>query len=200
MLVAEAAADRTVTAAQHLPQQVGSPSRRMFFFARHHVARAHDVVRRFPVARDAPAFPDADTPQGSAGKAAAIVGVLEIGVRLCGVIGRAESKVRGDRVGVDQLSWIHPRERIPDPLEVAKRIDELGTEHDLQQFSARLTVAVFSRERAPVLVRAELRGFGQKRSVVGQALRAFEIELHATMHEALPEVPVERRVVVVFVV
>ncbi len=53
-----------------------------------------------------------------------------------------------DTHGIRKLAGIHAVVRVPERLELAEGIDELGAEHFGQQSGARLAVAVLAGERA----------------------------------------------------
>ncbi len=110
MFIAPSIADHV--AMHHLPEQVGPAAGRVHFFARDHVAWAHSVLRAFAVFTAA--FSHSHTTQCGMREAAMIVGKLEIGGRIPGMVISSEPQVFIDAIGIDNLSRIHLPVWIPD--------------------------------------------------------------------------------------
>src|SRR5207245_1233333 len=88
---------------------------------------------------------------------------------------------------------------VPDRLEVAERLDELGAEHHLVEVGARLTVAVLARQRAAVRYDEPRRERGEPR-VARDTLFAVQIEVDPRVDAALAEVAVQRAVIAELIV
>ena len=98
--------------------------------------------------------------------------------------------------GVDHFARIHLVVRIPQPLELAERVDQLLSEHFRQQRAARLAVAVFARKRS-AMRDDDVGGAIDKLAIFQNAGFALEIEIHPHVHAAVAVVAVERAVVAV---
>ena len=117
---------------------------------------------------------------------------------MLGSRGNQPRRVRfsSSRYGSDDLARVHPVARVEDGLELAERPDQLGTEHPRQQLAPRLAVAVLAGQRAAVGDHQVGRVL-HERAVGGDALRGAQLERDPGVHAALPEVPVQRRALVV---
>ena len=97
---------------------------------------------------------------------------------------------------IEELAGIHAVVRIPERLEFAEGLHELGAEHFGQQRGARLAVAVLAGERA-----AKARTRSAARSMNSRKMRmpccAAEIEIDAHVDAALAVVAVERAAIAV---
>src|SRR5258706_11127956 len=126
-------------AAQHLGEQARAAARGVALLAGCAVARAHGgAARRAALAH-------ADAVLGGADEAVAdLAPERKDGLRRRRLVIRAEAQVRIRRVGVDELSRVHAVARIPDRLELAKRLHQLGAEHPRQELGFRLAVAVLA--------------------------------------------------------
>ena len=58
-----------------------------------------------------------------------------------------EPDVRIERVRVDDFPWVHEPVGVPEVLELAERVHELGTEHRRQKLAPALAVTVLTRKR-----------------------------------------------------
>ena len=85
VLVAPAVADHV--ALGHLPEQVGAAAGGVLLFVRHPPARAHDAAFL------AAAFSDADAAQHGVGQAAVVVGKLEVGLGVPGLVVGAQAQI-----------------------------------------------------------------------------------------------------------
>ncbi len=96
-----------------------------------------------------------------------------------------------DAHGIRELAGIHAVVRIPERLEFAKGLDELGAEHFWEQRGARLAVAVLTRERAAKreddICRAVYE-FAEYANAFGTS----EIEVDAHVDASLAVVAIER--------
>src|SRR6186997_2712200 len=101
-----------------------SAARGVLLLAEHHVARTHRAAAM------APALTYAHTAERRVREAAVVLGELEVRLRCCGRVVRAEAQVRRTRVGIDHLAGVHLPLRIPDRFELPERLDELVPEHD----------------------------------------------------------------------
>src|SRR5690606_4940005 len=108
---------------------------------------------------------------------------------------RAESKVRVQGPRVHDLARVHLPVRVPDRLELAEGLDQIGSEHLREQLAARLAVAVLAGERAAVADDDVGRALDEL-AVALDAAAAHEVEVDAAMDEALAEVAVEGRLIV----
>src|SRR2546423_5674241 len=174
----------------HLPKQPRAPARRVLFLARDHVARTHHAALRVP------AVADADAAKRRVLEAAVVLLIREVGLQLRRRVVGAETEVVRDPVRVDDLAGIHLPAGIPDRLDLAERLDQLGPEHLRQQLCARLAVAVLARQRAAEL-QHDVRCFIEEGAVLPEARLAREIEVPTCVDTALAVVPVERAVVLV---
>src|SRR5205814_2288356 len=125
------------SAMHHLEQEMRAAARRMLLLARRDVARAHDTVLGLVPA----AFADPDAAHRSA-VPAALRREGEAGVEPRRTVIGAEAEIGGDRVRIDDFARVHHAVRIPDRLELAERLDELGAVHLDEQLGFRLTVAM----------------------------------------------------------
>ncbi len=75
---------------------------------------------------------------------ALIVNEVEVGAdfRWCEL--RSETEIGGDRVGIDDLPWIHFPVGVPNGFELAERLADLRPEHLRQKLRFGLPVAVLS--------------------------------------------------------
>src|SRR5439155_6650062 len=127
----------------------------------------------------APAFPDAYAAKGGTREVSVVLGVLEVSGQRRGwlEIG-AEPQVLVHLVRVDHLPRIHSAGRIPDRLELAERLHQLGAEHARQELGAGLAVAVLTRER-PAITDHQGRRLLDELPVLGDAAPRLEIEVDA---------------------
>ena len=156
-------------ALQHLPQQVRAAPGGVFLLERDHVAGAHRSVVLLA------AGAHADTAQRGFAEGTVVCGELEPGFGLLRLVARAQTKVvhrliDGDRI--DELSRIHAVLRIPQGLELAECLHQIGAKHLGQQGGPGLTVAVFARERA-AMSQDDVGGLIDEAAVFGDALRPF---------------------------
>src|SRR5690606_15768926 len=98
-------------ALQHLEEEVRAAARGVLLLLEHHVARTHDA------SVEAAAQSDADAAERGSGEAPFVSRVAEAGPGRGRAIVGAEAEVLVPRVGVDELSGVHPPFGIPDRLE-----------------------------------------------------------------------------------
>ena len=125
-------------------------------------------------------------------------GIGEVGVDFRRAVVGAELHVGDDRIGVDHLVRVHPVVRVPDPLHLAERADQLLAVHLRQQLGPLLAVAVLARERAAVLDH-EVGRLVEEATPGPQPAGAAQVEVDPAVDAAVAEVPVERRPVAVLV-
>src|SRR5215813_10971580 len=158
----------------------------MFLFACCHVAWTHDALGAVvPAARA-----DANAARHRPGKTA-VLRVDEMAADLRWAKDRPHSEVRCNRKRIDRLAGIHHSRRIPDRLELPKRLDELGAVHLFEQHCARLPVTVLARERPTVLDNERCR-IVQEGAPGANPCFSGKIEVDASMDEAVAEVTVHR--------
>ena len=190
LFVAPGVGDRV--AAEHFKEQPGAAAGGVFFFAGRVKAGAHGAA--FELA----ALAYAETAFRGGGHAPVVVGELKDGgqgERL--VVGAgAEAGVEG--VGTDNLARVHAVRGVPDAFEFGEGFDQLGAEHDGEEFGAGVAVAVLAGDRSAV-ADDQVGGFGDEVAVVLHALRRAEVVVHVGMEAALAEVAVEHGEVVVLV-
>src|SRR5688500_18017548 len=119
--------------------------RRMFLFARRHVARAHHAA--FFLAARA----DTDTPQRRTCERSVVVRTAETGLDRPRAIVRTEAQIRVRLSRINRLSGIHAVIGIPKALELAECVHQLRAEHLRQECAARLAVAVLAGDRPAVI-------------------------------------------------
>ena len=122
----------------HLPEQSRAPARGVLLLARDHVAGTHHAAVRVATVADA------DAAERRVLEAAVILLEREVGLQPRRRVVRSEPKVVRDPIGVDDLARVHLPVGIPDGLELAERVDQLGPEHLREQLRARLAVAVLA--------------------------------------------------------
>ncbi len=98
-------------------------------------------------------------------------------------------------VGAHHLAGVEEPGGVPEVLEGRERADELLAVHLDQQLGAGLAVAVLARERAAVR-HDEVCGPVEEGAPLGDSMGRVEAEVDPAVDAALPEVAVERRVVV----
>src|SRR5947207_11447312 len=76
-----------------------------------------------------PAFSHSNTTLGGAAKAAVILGKLKVGLRLPRTVVRSQPQIFIQPVRLNQLARIHLPIGIPDRLELAKSLHQLGPKH-----------------------------------------------------------------------
>ena len=189
MFVAPAAGERI--ALQHLEQHPCAAACRVLLLARDTIAGAHRAALL------SPALADADTPRRREREAAAIVGILKVRRERRRPVRRAEPEILIDPVRTHDLAGIHLSVRIPDGLELAERLDELGPEHLREKLRARLAVAMLAREGAAV-GQHEVGRLVHERLVRFYSRCCLEIEIDARMDAPLSEVAVQRAAVAIF--
>ena len=81
--------------------------------------------------------------------------------------------------------------RVPDRLEVAKRLDQVGAEHLRQQFALGLPIAVLARQRA-VIGEAEIRRFLHILAKLLYAVGGLQPEGHPGVDAAVAEMAEQR--------
>ena len=96
-----------------------------------------------------------------------------------------------DAHGIGELAGIHAVVRIPERLEFAEGLDELGAEHLRQQRGARLAVAMLAGERAAE-GEHDVGSAIDELAEFADAFGAAEVEIDARVHAALAVVAVER--------
>ena len=110
----------------------------MLLIVRDAIARAHGAAVL------APARADADASGRREREAAPIIGEGEMRLQSRSSIPCAQPQILIDAVRVHDLARIHPAAGIPDRLEFAKRLHQLGAEHLWQELRLRLAVPVFA--------------------------------------------------------
>ena len=185
---------------EHLPQQVGAAARGVLLLACGAIAGAHDAALRVA----AGAY--ANAALGGALEGAIVP--FEDEVRFPGSPVRASrgTRVHGmtqilrgvvDAHGIGELAGIHAVVGVPERLELAEGLDELGAEHFGQESGAGLAVAVFAGERAAEGT-DDFGGAVDELAEVFHPIWSSEIEIDAGVHAALAVVAVERAAVAVF--
>ena len=164
----------------------------MHLLARGPVRRAHGAAV-LP-----PAEPHADAPVGGGGERATIVGEGEPGLELHRPVVGPEPQVGVRRVGVHHAPGVHHPGRVPDPLELAERRDQLVAEHPGKEVCPGAAIPVLAGERATV-AHHQVGGLIDERQVPVDAPARGEVEVDPAVDAPLPEVAVERGVVVVVV-
>ena len=96
-----------------------------------------------------------------------------------------------DAHGIGKLARIHPIVRIPERLEFAEGLDELGAKHFGEKRGARLAVAVFAGERTAEREN-DLGSAFDEFAKTANAFGAAEVEIYAHVNAALAVVAVER--------
>ena len=127
---------------------------------------------------------------------AVVVREGEVRLHLRRVVIGAEPQVGGDRVGIDDLAGIQLPVGVPDRLELAESLDQLGPEHLRQQLRLRLAVSVLAGDRAAVS-EDQVRGLVQKGAEGLDPGVAHQVEVPARVHAAVAVVAVERALVAV---
>ena len=160
----------------------------MFFVVGDAVARAHRPAM-LP-----PALANTDAPRRRKREAVAIVGKRELGGELRWPITDAEPQILIDPIRIDDFARVHPPVGIPDCLEFTEGLDQLGAEHLRQELGFRLAVSVLTGKRSAHR-HDEIACFVHERLVGLDAAMGLEIEVDACVHASLPEVAVQRTVV-----
>src|SRR5208283_4050270 len=114
---------------------MAAAARAVDLFASRHVTGTHCLVIRTVGAFPA-ALSYADAAQSGVGKAAVVLGKLEMSLRFPGTIADTQPEIRVEWVGVDDLAGIHLPFRVPDALEFPECVHDLLAKHDRQQFAA----------------------------------------------------------------
>ncbi len=174
-------------AREHLVQQARAPARGVLLLARRAEGGAHDggAGRRCRTA-----FGYAYAAADGRGEVAAVRGVTEGHVdRFPGEDREAEVRVEGGRA--DQHARVQQVVRVPYRLGPLEQAHQLRAVHPREQLRPRLSVPVFSGERAAV-------GHHQIRQLLGEAAEAADarrreqIEVDPDVDAAVPEVAVRR--------
>src|SRR5579862_9983269 len=98
---------------------------------------------------------------------------------------------------IDYLPGIHLPVRIPNRLELTKRLNGLLPKHFRQQFRARLPVSMFPRERTAI-AHDQIRCFFSEAPVLPNTLLGDQIKSDAAMNAPHPEVAVQCRDIAIF--
>src|SRR5579883_953314 len=130
---------------QHFEEEASAAARAVLLFACGAIARAHGAAL-MPSAEA-----DANTAEGRVGEIPAVIGEAEMRRRVPRLVVDSEPQVFIDSVGIHHLAGVHAPLRIPNRLELAERLNEIITEHDRQQFGARLAVAMLAGAGTAVL-------------------------------------------------
>ena len=104
-----------------------------------------------------------------------------------------------DAVRIDDFSWIHFPVRIPNGFEFPEGFNQLASEHLVEKFGFRLTIAVLARNGSAVAGH-EVSGLLHKRPPLANSKLTHEIKIHSAVNAALSEMPVQRGFVLVFFV
>src|SRR5699024_1156589 len=141
------------------------------------------------------AFADADAPGHGIAEVALVVGEREVRAhrRQPGV--RTHLEILGRRVRAHGLARVELPVGVPDVLELREGVDEFLAVHDVEQGRPRLSVTVLTGDRA-VVVGDQLRGTGEELTPLPQALGRVEDEGDAAVEAPLPEMTVERGLIV----
>ena len=181
-------------ALQHLEQQPGAAAGGVLLLLGDLVAGAHHLV-----AVGVAALADADAAQRRVREVAAVLLVGELHVGAGRVVVRAEPQVLVQLERVDDLARVHLPLGVPDALEVAHGLDEVGAVLLLEQLGLLLPVAVLARQR-PAVGHDQVGGLLHERPVVPDALGGAQVEGDPRVHAPLAEVAVHRPAVAVPVV
>lgn len=172
-------------ALQHFEQQAGSAPGGVFLLAGDPVAGAHDA------AFEAAALAHPDAAPGGLAEAVIVIGEGEVGRRFPRLIVGALAEIGVQRVRVDHLAGVHPVAWVEQRLELLECRDDPLAEHSGEQLAAGLAVAVLARQRSSVRHHQLGRAF-DKAAVSGDPVGAAQVEGDASVHTALPEVPIQR--------
>ena len=179
-------------ALQHFKEHVRAAARAVLFLERHHVAGAHRAAVVLA------AFAEPDASQRGFGERSIVVRKVKISFGIDRLVVRAQAQIFGGQICVDHLVRIHLIVRIPRGLEFAESLDQFGTEHLGKQRGAGLPVAMLAGKRAAVTDH-QIGGALDEFHVIADSVFALQIETHAHVNAAVPEMAVERRMVVIFV-
>src|SRR5947209_18512837 len=113
-----------------------------------------------------------------------VIRKVEVGLHFAEVVLSALAQVLIYAIWVYNLTWVHLPFRIPDRFEIAKRVDDLRTEHAREQFTSRLTIAVFARKRTFIADHQIGRLF-EKMTPVLDAVRSSQVEREPGVHASL---------------
>ncbi len=177
-------------ALEHLEEQVGAAAGRMHVLLRDHVAGAHRP--RILLA----ALAHADAALGGVREAAVVVGELEVRLHLDRVIARPHAQVLAGQRRVDDPVRVHLVLRVPDRLELAEGVHQLGPEHLRQERRLGLPVAVLARDR-PAVPADHVGRLIQVRAEMPDALDRLQIEVDPRVDTPLAEVSIQGAVVAV---
>ena len=115
-------------ALQHLKEKMSASTRGVLLFQGHHVARTHHAFI-LPSA-----LANSDATHRAVPKVTFIFRKLEMSFRFPGLEVRSEAQILVNEKWIDDFTRIHLVLRIPDGLELAKCLYQLGTEHFRQHF------------------------------------------------------------------
>ena len=107
-----------------------------------------------------------------------------------GLVVGSEAQIFIHAVGIHNFAGVHLPIRVPDPLEFAKGLNEFRAKHAIEQFGARLAVAVLSGNGSAV-AHHQVGGFFHKPAKFGNTSGRLQIEVHAIVNATIPEVPVQ---------
>ena len=168
---------------QQLEQQVGAATGGVHLLARRLEARAHRPG-------EAPALADPEAARRRPGEAAPVLLEAEVRVQRGRVVVGSVTEVLVRGVGVDHLARVHLPIGIPEALERAHRLHEVGPEHLDQVVGVRLSVAVLAGERAAV-GENEVGRLVEEAEERPDARLALQVEADARVHAALAVVAEE---------
>src|SRR5581483_10266060 len=97
-----------------------------------------------------------------------------------------DAQVRIHRVWVHYFAGIHAPFRIPSGLEFPKSLHNLTSVHDRKKLRARLTIAVFTGQRAAE-TRHHVRRLGHKLAIIPHAFSSLQIERDASMQATVAD-------------
>ena len=109
------------------------------------------------------------------------------------IVARAQAKIFVQPIRIDQLARIHLPIGIPERLELAESLHELGSKHLRQEFTARLPISVLARDRAAITDH-QIGSLLHEKAEFADAFRRFEIVIHTCMDAGVPEVSIERTI------
>src|SRR5689334_20636588 len=125
-------------AAQHFKEQARTAAGGVLLFPGDHVAGAHGAAIVFT------ALAYADAADGSLRKVPVVFRKSEISFDWCRTICCTEAQVFVEWVGVNFFARIHLPAGVPDALEFAECLHQLGTKHSDEQFAAGLAVTMLT--------------------------------------------------------
>src|ERR1019366_9756231 len=136
-----------------------------------------------------PACAHADAPRSRPGKRSAVGAISEMGLELRVGVAGMDAEILIGSARMHDLARVHPVLGIPEPFEALERTHQAFAILLRQEHGARLSVAVFTRNRSAV-------GDDEVRSPFEEAPKRFdagnalEVEIDAKVHASLAEMAV----------